>query len=206
MVMWISKNLDGGFRIGTTIRTTPTREELSHLKKVQFISVVKERLANAFLSYLMQNGYYVTQMKHLKGVDIDDGIFNPVSKFIKNFKETMQLLEDGGNLTEKRKEVLLKSIYGIEELLSSKNELKELHFKREQLQPLSWKIAFFISFLLLFSVSKFNMPEHIGILIWFFLSIVIFSFVKYRRMKCFEKKDIIFEEIKKKARIVVYPQ
>lgn len=107
MVMWISKNLGGGFRIGTTIRTTPTREELSHLKKVQFISTVKERLANAFLLYLMQNGYYVTQMKHLKDVEIDDDVFNPVSKFIKNFKETMQLLEDGGNLTEKGKKCYL---------------------------------------------------------------------------------------------------
>lgn len=205
MVMWISKNLGGGFRIGTTIRTTPTREELSHLKKVQFISTVKERLANAFLLYLMQNGYYVTQMKHLKDVEIDDDVFNPVSKFMKNFKETMQLLEDGGNLTEKRKEVLLKSIYGIEELLSSKNELKELHFKKEQLKPLSWKVAFFISFLLLFFVLKLNLPEHIGVLVWFFLSIVIFSFVKYRRMKCFGKKNVIFEEIKKKARVVIYP-
>ena len=129
MVMWVSKSLGRGFRVGTTIRTRPTQAQLKILENAKFIENIQKRFREAFADYLLQNGYYVADMQDLAGAEIEDDVYNPVKISLDEFKDVMRLIQDGGNLTEKRKERLLKSVYGIEDLLTSKNTLKELREK-----------------------------------------------------------------------------
>lgn len=65
MSMWISKSLGGGFRIGTSVRTYPTQAEIAREEKRNFIFSIKNRMKNAILSYLMQEGYFITRLEDL---------------------------------------------------------------------------------------------------------------------------------------------
>lgn len=62
MVMWVSKSLGRGFRVGTTIRTRPTQAQLKILENAKFIENIQKRFREAFADYLLQNGYYVADM------------------------------------------------------------------------------------------------------------------------------------------------
>ncbi|MEI3545753.1 MAG: hypothetical protein V8R23_05815 [Alphaproteobacteria bacterium] len=199
MTMWISKNLGGGFRIGTTIRTEPTQAELRRMAKENFVSMAKNRFAVAFLCYMMQNGYYVTNMRHLYGVDIDDEILKPINKHLERFKDVMRLLDDGGSLTEKRKEIILKSIYGIEDILKPNNELKGLYDKLCDLKPFSLGLSFLLALCSFPVLSVFKLSEPICSLLGGLICIFIFAAVIYDRVQIGKKKRKIIEEIKKKA-------
>lgn len=203
MGMWISKNLGGGFRIGTSIRTTPTQAELSRMAKEKFISTVKERFVNVFLSYMMQNGYYVTKMRHLYGVDIKDDVLEPVNRYLESFKDAMRLLDDGGNLTEKRKEILLRSVYGIEDLLLKNNKLKEQYIELNRCKLISWSKGAWISLFLFFVCSLTNFPFYIKNSVWLVLCILVYFVIALKRKKQKEKRKIIIYQIQQTAFKVV---
>ena len=70
--MWISKNLGGGFRIGTTIRTEPTQAELRRMEKYEFIKRAEKRMEAALEKYSMQSGYYITENNERQIYNMDE--------------------------------------------------------------------------------------------------------------------------------------
>jgi hypothetical protein len=199
MTMWISKNLGGGFRIGTTIRTGPTQAELRRMEKEVFISTVKDRFASVFLKYMMQNGYYVTKMQHLHGVDIEDKILEPINGYLDNFKDVMRLLDDGGSLTEKRKEILLRSVYGIEDILAKNNKLMELYFELKKLEKFSWSTGAGISLFLLFICGLTSFPLQLKNIVWLVLCVLVYLVIALLRRKQKEQRKTVIYQIRQNA-------
>lgn len=197
MGMWISKNLGGGFRIGTSIRTTPTQAELSRMAKFEFMARVKQRMNIALEKYSMQNGYYLTSRNKWQVLNIDEDISNKIKPHVMSFKDVMRLIDDGGNLTEKRKEILLRAVYGIEDLLTSKNELYVLKCKFEAAKDTS--ILCFL-LLLIFSYLFIHCFHFIGAkaesILWLLSNIFIIASYFFLKKDRLSK---IIREIKEKS-------
>lgn len=208
MVMWVSKSLGHGFRVGTTIRTRPTQAQLKILDNAKFIENIQKRFREAFTDYLLQNGYYVADMHDLAGAEIEDDVYNPVKTSLDEFKDVMRLIQDGGNLTEKRKERLLKSVYGIEDLLTSKNTLKKLKQKYDQLSPVSILAIPGISIIVAAFVfsqdfSGLQFPNVVKWGIWSITTFIVGYIILKERTKRKEEKEKLVQEIEKSAKFII---
>lgn len=208
MVMWVSKNLGHGFKVGTTIRTQPTQAQLKLLDNAKFIENIQKRFREALTDYLMQNGYYIGDMRDLAGQEIEDDVYNPIRHSLDEFKDVMRLIQDGGSLTEKRKERLLQAIYNIEDLLKSENKLKNLKQKCEQLNQISILaipgISIIVALFIFF--QDFNGLQYSNFVKWTIWLIATFItgyiLLKERTQRKAEKEKIT-QEIKNSAKVIV---
>lgn len=175
MTMWISKNLGGGFRIGTTIRTEPTQAELRRMEKYEFIKRAEKRMEAALEKYSMQSGYYITENNERQIYNMDEETLGKIEPYVKNFGDVLRLINDGGKLTEKRKEILLRAIYGVEELLSRENELSNLKCRLEKVYRFSvFCFPFFsgVSYIIIHNIFLIGAKEKS--ILWFSANILIF--------------------------------
>lgn len=197
MSMWISKNLGGGFRIGTSIRTTPTQAELSRMAKFEFIARVKQRMNIALEKYSMQNGYYLTGRNKWQVLNINEEISGKIKPYVMSFKDVMRLIDDGGNLTEKRKEALLRAVYGVEDLLISKNELYVLKCKFDAAKDTSILCLPLLLFFSSLLIHSFHFMDVKGKSILWLLS-NIFIITAYFFLKK-DRLSKVIREIKEKS-------
>ncbi len=207
--MWISKGLGHGFRVGTTIRTRPTQAQLKILDNAKFIENIQKRFRDAFTDYLMQNGYYVDDMRDLAEKEIDDDVYNPIRQSVDEFKDVMRLIQDGGSLTEKRKERLLNSVYGVEDLLTGKNKLKELKTELNNNKPQSFLLAALLSFLGMifiipqdFSGINKEIANFLKSIILFMWSLACIYFVNDFKQDKIKSRDEVIQRIKESCKSV----
>lgn len=202
MSMWISKSLGGGFRIGTSVRTYPTQAEIACEEKRNFIFSIKNRMKNAILSYLMQEGYFITRLEDLTDLEIEQEVERKIEKSLKEFKEVMRLIDDGGNLTEKRKERLLNAVYGIEDVLTEENALKKLGQHLDDAPPISMALALGYSFLTLLGCFILSIPEEVACFLLSILVPFIFFIVIRKKRNREQIRDNIIHDIRQNAKFV----
>jgi hypothetical protein len=135
MFLGFSKSLGGGFRVGVGTRIGggrrqakrgPTKAETAKLEKAQFIKKVANDSNRLLQEFLVNNNIDPSYAKRTN-LDIDelfkntenDLNYKKFAKSIIEIKETVNKLNYGGNLTEKRKETLVDLIFELQEIVNS---------------------------------------------------------------------------------------
>lgn len=114
----------GGFKISTdnllSSSKSPNTRELAQQEKSKFIKKVKSDFEQLIKLYCLLKGYWVTDARdHTK---LSNNAIKDIKPVIKKFYHHMNLVNDGGNLTSKRKDIFLESIYFMKDI-----EIEKIH-------------------------------------------------------------------------------
>lgn len=179
------------------------------LEKYEFLKNINERMNIAFSRYLINKGIYFSNLEDYKKVKIDVSDENieknaEIKRALLEYQENVRLVNDGGNLTSKRKDIFLNSIYKIEDncdLNSLNIKIFNNYKKVKEINDFYYStLIIFIILSLILSFGFDNIELNIKILIgicFTLIFILLIFLLKYNN----KKVKSLQEDIKKNFNI-----
>ena len=153
------------------------------------------------LLYLIDKGIYFALIDDFKRTKIDEKLKNyiedDVNKALSEYQENIRLINDGGNLTSKRKDIFLKTIYFLESRSNSDSKNFKMICRYSKLKTRNNMyyyiigIIIFTLFYVILTVEKIN-----NVLIIIILLIFLFVLLFYLLRNNSKKINILQKEIK----------
>lgn len=103
---------------------------LRDCERAKFFSDCQRRMEKSCQDYLLTQGYYITNLKSRKNLDLEDKIFGSLLPDIQEYIKQVKFVADGVRITTSRKEKMLSCIYAVENKVAiegkNPNNIKEL--------------------------------------------------------------------------------
>lgn len=167
--------------------------------KQVFLLNINHRMQKALLFYLINRGIYITSLNDFKKIKLDSlngYIENDIEEALLKYKENIRLINDGGNLTSKRKDIFLNTIYLIEDKNNniSKNLVLVSNYVELKKDSIAYGCLICITLICFFTIFLITNKLELSCCICFalILAILFFSINKKRK-----KINILLKDIQK---------